>query len=176
MTLDLDGNLFQVLEFQHHKPGKGNAVVRTKLRNVKTGGVVERTFNSDEKVGMARVDRSEMQFLYKEGTDLVFMDSATYEQHHIPAEAVGDAVNYLVEGMSPIVAMHEGNALGVELPASVVLKIVKSDPGVKGNTSSGATKPATLETGLTVQVPLFVEEGDSVKVDTRTGDYLTREK
>ncbi len=176
MTLDLDGTLYQVLEFQHHKPGKGGAVVRTKLRNVKTGAVTDKTFNADEKVGMARVERSEMQYLYREGTDLVFMDTATYEQHHIPVEAVGDSVNYLVEGMSPTVAMHEGQALGVELPASVVLKIAKSDPGIKGNTASGATKPAVLETGLTVQVPLFVEEGDAVKVDTRTGVYLTREK
>ena len=176
MTLDLGGTLFQVLEFQHHKPGKGNAVVRTKLRNVKTGAVLDKTFNSDEKVGMARVERSEMQFLYKEGGDLVFMDSTTYEQLHVPAAAVGDAVNYLVEGMSPVVATHEGQVLGVELPASVVLKVTKSDPGVKGNTSSGATKPATLETGITVQVPLFVEQGDSLKIDTRTGEYLTREK
>ena len=176
MTLDLDGQLYQVLEFQHHKPGKGGAVVRTKLRNVKTGAVTDKTFNADEKVGMARVERNEMQYLYREGSDLVFMDTSTYEQYHVPSEAVGDAVNYLVEGMTPVVAMHEGQALGVELPASVVLKITKTDPGVRGNTVSGATKPATLETGLTVQVPLFVEEGDSVKVDTRTGAYLTREK
>jgi elongation factor P len=176
MTLDLDGTLFQVLEFQHHKPGKGGAVVRTKLRNVKTGAVLEKTFNADEKVGMARVERSEMQYLYREGGDLVFMDSTTYEQHHVPAEAVGDPVNYLVEGMTAVVAMHGSQVLGVEIPASVVLKVTQSDPGVKGNTASGATKPAVLETGLTVQVPLFVEQGDSIKVDTRTGDYLTREK
>ena len=176
MTLDLDGTLYQVLEFQHHKPGKGGAVVRTKLRNVKTGAVTDKTFNSDEKVGMARVDRSEMQYLYREGGDLVFMDNTTYEQHHVPAEAVGDAVNYLVEGMAPVVAMHGSAVLGVELPASVVLRVKDADPGVKGNTASGATKPAILETGLTVQVPLFVEPGDAIKVDTRTGEYLTREK
>ena len=176
MTLDLDGTLYQVIEFQHHKPGKGGAVVRTKLRNVKTGAVTDKTFNADEKVGMARVDRSEMQYLYREGADLVFMDNTTYEQHHVPAEAVGDAVNYLVEGMMPVVAMHGDAVLGVELPASVVLRVKDADPGVKGNTASGATKPAILETGLTVQVPLFVEPGDAIKVDTRTGDYLTREK
>jgi elongation factor P len=176
MTLDLDGTLYQVLEFQHHKPGKGGAVVRTKLRNVKTGAVTDKTFNADEKVGMARVDRGEMQYLYREGGDLVFMDNTTYEQHHVPAEAVGDAVNYLVEGMTALVAMHGAAVLGVELPASVVLRVKDADPGVKGNTASGATKPAILETGLTVQVPLFVEPGDAVKVDTRTGEYLTREK
>lgn len=175
MTLDLDGTLYQVLEYQHHKPGKGGAVVRTKLRNVKTGAVTDKTFNADEKVGMATVERADMQYLYRDGNDLVLANTTTWEQHHIPAEAAGEAVSYLVEGMTPVVSMHEGQVLGIELPASVVLKVTKTDPGLKGDRVSGALKPATLETGLTVQVPLFVEEGDSVKVDTRTGQYLSRE-
>jgi elongation factor P len=176
MTLDLDGKLWIVLFFQHHKPGKGQAVVRTKLRNVKTGAVQERTFKADEKVGLAIVDRREMQYLYREGEHLVMMDTESYEQLHVPVEAAGDAVGYLVEGSTAIVPMYEGNAIGVELPAAVVLSVSKSDPGVKGDRVSGALKPATLETGITVQVPLFVEEGDRVKVDTRTGQYLSREQ
>ncbi len=176
MTLDLDGTLFQVLEFQHVKPGKGGAFVRTKLRNVKTGAVIDRTFNAGVNVGLAIVERKEMQYLYRDGDDFVFMDTATYEQHHVPSGVVGDATNYLTEGATAIVAVHEGNAIGVELSASVVLRVVKTDPGVKGDRVSGALKPATLETGLTVQVPLFVDEGDLVKVDTRSGEYLTREK
>jgi len=176
MTLDLDGTLYQVLEYQHHKPGKGGAVVRTKLRNVKTGAVTDKTFNADEKVGMAVVEKGNMQYLYREGDDLVLMDTRTYDQHHVPVQAVGDAAQYLVEGMTATVSMHEGQVLGVELPAAVVLRVTRTDPGVKGDRVSGALKPATLETGLSLQVPLFVEEGDSVKVDTRTGEYLTREK
>jgi len=176
MTLELDGDLWTVLDFLHHKPGKGQAVVRTRLRNVKTGAVLDRTFKHDEKVGLAILDKSEMQYLYREGDSYVFMDNGTYEQHHVPAAVVGDAANYLTEGFSPVVSMYGGNAIGVELPAAVVLKVTRSDPGVKGDRASGAMKPATLETGLTVQVPLFVEEGDRVKVDTRTGQYLTREK
>ncbi len=176
MTRELDGELWTVLDFLHHKPGKGQAVVRTKLRNVKTGAVLDRTFKHDEKVGLAILEKSEMQYLYREGDSYVFMDSGTYEQHHVPAAVVGDAANYLTEGFSPVVSMYGGNAIGVELPAAVVLKVARSDPGVKGDRASGAMKPATLETGLTVQVPLFVEEGDRVKVDTRTGQYLTREK
>jgi elongation factor P len=176
MTLDLGGSLWQVLEFQHHKPGKGQAVVRTKLRNVKSGAVQERTFKADEKVGLAIVERREMQYLYREGDHLVVMDNETFEQLHVPAEIAGDAVRYLVEGASAQVAMYEGNAIGVELPAAVVLHVTKSDPGVRGDRVGGALKPATLETGLVVQVPLFVEEGDRVKVDTRSGSYLTREK
>ncbi|MGH2723145.1 MAG: elongation factor P [Actinomycetota bacterium] len=176
MTLDLEGNLWTVLFFQHHKPGKGQAVVRTKLRNVKTGAVQERTFKADEKVGLAIVDRREMQYLYREGDHLVMMDTESYEQLHVPVESAGDAVNYLVEGSTAILPMYEGHAIGVELPAAVVLAVVASDPGLKGDRVSGALKPATLETGITVQVPLFVEPGDRVKVDTRTGEYLTRER
>jgi elongation factor P len=176
MTLNVGGQLWTVLGFQHHKPGKGQAVVRTKLRNVKSGAVQERTFKADEKVGLAIVERREMQYLYREGESLVMMDSRTYEQLHVPAEVAGDAVRYLVEGATATIPMHEGTAIGVELPAAVVLRVTKADPGVKGDRVSGAMKPVTLETGIAVQVPLFVEEGDSVKVDTRSGEYLTREK
>ena len=176
MTLDLDGTLYQVIEFQHVKPGKGGAFVRTKLRNVRTGGVVDRTFNAGVNIGLAIVERKEMQFLYKDGDDFVFMDTESYDQHHVPSGIVGEMANYLTEGATAIVAMHQGVAIGAELPASVVLRVASTDPGVKGDRVSGALKPATLETGLVVQVPLFVEEGDALKVDTRTGQYLTREK
>jgi elongation factor P len=176
MTLDLGGSLWQVLEFQHHKPGKGQAVVRTRLRNVKSGAVQDRTFKADEKVGLAIVERREMQYLYREGDHLVLMDNETYEQLRLPLEVAGDAVRYLVEGASAVVALYEGNPIGVDLPAAVVLRVTRSDPGVRGDRVGGALKPATLETGIVVQVPLFVEEGDRVKVDTRSGAYLTREK
>jgi elongation factor P len=176
MTLNLGGQLWTVLEFLHHKPGKGQAVVRTKLRNVKTGSVQERTFKADEKVGLAIVDRREMQYLYREDDHLVAMDNVTYEQLHIPVEVAGDAVRYLVEGATCLVALHEGTPIGVELAAAVVLAVRATEPGVKGDRVSGALKPATLETGISVQVPLFVEQGDRVKVDTRTGQYLSREQ
>jgi elongation factor P len=176
MTLNVDGQLWTVLEFLHHKPGKGQAVVRTKLRNVMSGAVLDRTFKADEKVGLARVDRREMQYLYREGDHLVFMDNESYEQTHVPLDVVGDAIKYLVEGATALLPTFEGNPIGVELPAGVSLAISKTEPGVKGDRVSGALKPATLETGITVQVPLFVEEGDRIRVDTRTGEYLTREK
>jgi len=176
MTLDLDGVLFQVIEFQHVKPGKGGAFVRTKLRNVKTGAVIDRTFNAGVNVGLAIVERHEMQYLYRDGDDFVFMDTGTYEQSSVPADVMGDMATYLTEGATASVSLHGGSAIGVELPASVVLRVTQTDPGVRGDRVSGALKPATLETGLVVQVPLFVEEGDMVKVDTRSGDYLTREK
>jgi elongation factor P len=176
MTLDLEGTLFQVVEFQHVKPGKGGAFVRTKLRNMRTGAVIERTFNAGVNVGLAIVERKDMQYLYRDGNDFVFMDTGSYEQHPVPGDIVGEAANYLTEGSTAVVAMHGGNAIGVELPASVVLRVTKADPAVRGDRVSGALKAATLETGLVVQVPLFVEEGDLVKVDTRSGDYLTREK
>jgi elongation factor P len=176
MTLDLDGTLFQVIEFQHVKPGKGGAFVRTKLRNVRSGAVIERTFNAGVNVGLAIVERKEMQFLYRDGNDFVFMDTGNYDQHTVAGGVVGDGANYLTEGSTAVIAMHGGNAIGVELPASVVLRVAHTDPGVKGDRVSGALKAATLETGRVVQVPLFVEEGDLVKVDTRSGEYLTREK
>ncbi len=176
MTLNLDGQLWTVLEFLHHKPGKGQAVVRTKLRNVKSGAVLDRTFKADEKVGLAILDKREMQYLYSDADGFVFMDNESYEQHTVPAAVAGDAANYLAEGATAVVAVYEGSPISVELPAAVSLAVTKTDPGVKGDRVSGALKPATVETGVTVQVPLFVEEGDRIKVDTRTGQYLTREK
>jgi elongation factor P len=176
MTLDLDGVLYQVIEFQHVKPGKGGAFVRTKLRNLKSGGVVDRTFNAGVNVGLAIVERHEMQYLYRDGDNFVFMDTDSYEQVPVPPAVVGDMANFLTEGATGVVALHEGQALSVELPASVVLAVTETDPGVKGDRVSGALKPATLETGHVVQVPLFVEAGDRIKVDTRSGDYITREK
>jgi len=176
MTLEFDGVLWTVQYFQHVKPGKGPAFVRTKLKNFKTGAVVERTFRADEKVGLAIVDRREMQYLYREGDGFVFMDTESYEQLPIPREVVGDAARYLLEGATALVAVYDGSPIGVELPTAVVLSVTQTDPGVKGDRVSGALKPATLETGLTVQVPLFVEQGDRIKVDTRTGEYLTREQ
>ena len=174
MTLDLDGVLWNVVEFQHVKPGKGGAFVRTKLKNVMTGQVVERTFNAGTKVDVATVDKSEMQYLYADGTDYVFMDTDTYDQIHVPADSVGDAKNYLLETMTATVARHEGNVLYVELPASVELTITYTEPGVQGDRSTGGTKPATLETGATVAVPLFISQGEKIKVDTRDGRYLGR--
>jgi elongation factor P len=174
MTLDLDGVLWNVVEFQHVKPGKGGAFVRTKLKNVLTGQVVERTFNAGVKVDVAVVDKRDMQYLYADGADFVFMDNQTYDQMHVPAEAVGDAKDYLLENMTAVVAVHEGTPLYVELPASVELTITYTEPGVQGDRSTGGTKPATLETGATVQVPLFVTQGEKVRVDTRDGRYLGR--
>ncbi len=176
MTLDLDGTLFQVIEFQHVKPGKGGAFVRTKLRNVKTGAVLERTFNAGVKVAQAIVERKQMQYLYGDGTDSVFMDLETYEQVHVPGAVMGDATRFLAEGAEAQVSLHEGVSISIELPASVVLEITRTDPGAKGDTRTGALKPATLATGAVVNVPLFVEEGEKIKVDTRSGDYIERVK
>jgi elongation factor P len=176
MTLELDGVLFQVIEFQHVKPGKGGAFVRTKLRNVRTGAVVERTFNAGVKVSQAIVERRSMQFLYTESEDLVFMDLDTYDQIHVPGAVLGTATRWLAEGAEAQVALHDGVPISVALPASVILAISQTDPGAKGDTRTGAMKPATLETGAVVQVPLFVEEGERVKVDTRSGDYIERVK
>ena len=176
MTLELDAVLFQVVEFQHVKPGKGGAFVRTKLRNVKTGAVVERTFNAGVKVGLAIVERKGMQYLYADGSDFVFMDPDTYDQVHVPPEVVGDAGKYLAASAEAQVAMHEGVPIAIDLPASVVLTITDTAPGAKGDTKTGALKPATVETGAVVNVPLFVEEGERIKVDTRSGDYVERVK
>lgn len=176
MTLNMDGTLMSVVEFQHVKPGKGGAFVRTKLRNVKTGAVVEKTFNAGVKVDVAVVERRDMQFLYREGDHLVFMDLRDYDQHEVPVSVVEDALPYLSDGQEATVAIYEGEAIYIDMPASVVLEITKSDPAVKGDRVSGALKPATLSTGLTVQVPLFVEEGERIKVDTRSGEYLERER
>ncbi len=174
LVLNLDGQLWAVVEFQHVKPGKGGAFVRTKLKNVLSGKVVDRTFNAGTKVDTATVDKRDMQYLYKDGTDFVFMDSNTYDQLHISAETVGTAANFLLENQQAIVAVHEGTPLYVELPTSVVLEITYTEPGLQGDRSTGGTKPATVETGYEIAVPLFLETGTRVKVDTRTGDYLGR--
>jgi elongation factor P len=174
LVLNLDGQLWSVVEFQHVKPGKGGAFVRTKLKNVLSGKVVDRTFNAGTKVDTATVDKRDMQFLYKDGSDFVFMDSNTYDQLHIGAGTVGDAANFLLENQDAIVAVHEGTPLYVELPTSVVLEITYTEPGLQGDRSTGGTKPATVETGYEIQVPLFLETGTKVKVDTRSGDYLGR--
>jgi elongation factor P len=174
MTLELDGTLFQVIEFQHVKPGKGGAFVRTKLRNVRTGAVVERTFNAGVKVGLAIVDRREMQFLYRDGDGFVFMDTESYEQVNVPAGIAGDTARYLSEGAMATVALYQGNPISVELPASAALKVTQTQAAVRGDTRTNVMKPATLETGCVVQVPLFVEEGERIKVDTRTGTYIER--
>jgi len=176
MTIDMDGTLFQIIEFQHVKPGKGGAFVRTKLRNVKTGAVIDRTFNAGVKIDQAIVDRRDFQYLYADGGDFVFMDLQTYDQIHVPGSVMGGASDYLVQGAEAQVATHEGVPISVDLPASLVLTIAKTDPGVKGDTRTGAMKPATLETGVVVDVPLFVEEGEKIKVDTRSGDYIERVK
>ncbi|MEY3177065.1 MAG: hypothetical protein RLZZ348_253 [Actinomycetota bacterium] len=174
MTLNLDGQLWNVIEFQHVKPGKGGAFVRTKMRSVLSGKVVEKTFNAGVKVEVASVEKRNMQYLYRDGEDFMFMDSTNYDQISISKQTVGDAVDYLLENADAVVAMHEGNPLFIELPASVELKITYTEPGLQGDRSSGGTKPATVETGITIQVPLFIKQDEVVLVDTRTGAYLGR--
>ncbi len=174
MALDLPEGLVNVVEFQHVKPGKGGAFVRTKLKNVRTGAVIDRTFRADEKVVLAMIDKREMQFLYREGADYVFMDNESYDQIHVPSDSMGDAVNFLKEGDTAILPMYKNEIVGVELPAAVELEVTDTEPGMQGDRVSGARKAATLETGLIVQVPLFVNVGDRVKVDTRSSDYLSR--
>jgi elongation factor P len=174
MVLNFDGQLWTVIEFQHVKPGKGGAFVRTTLKNVLTGKVVDRTFNAGTKVETANVDKRGMSFLYKEGTDFVFMDGDTFEQMYIPSETVGGNADYLLDNMEATVAVHDGTPLFIELPTSVDLIISHTDPGLQGDRSTGGTKPATLETGAEIQVPLFVSTGEKVKVDTRDGRYLGR--
>ena len=173
-TLRLDGVLWNVIEFQHVKPGKGGAFVRTKLKNVVTGKIVDKTFNAGTKIEFANVDRSEMEYLYNDGESFIFMDVSTYDQIPVPDSVVGDDKNFLLENIRATVATHEGNPLYIELPAAVELEIVQTDPGVQGDRSTGGTKPATVQTGATIQVPLFITTGETVKVDTRTGDYLGR--
>jgi elongation factor P len=174
MVLNLDGQLWSIVEFQHVKPGKGGAFVRTKLKNVLSGKVVDRTFNAGTRVETATVDKRDMQFLYRDGSDFVFMDSDSYEQVPIGSQTVGDAARFLLEEQSAVVAMHDGAPLYVELPAAVVLEITYTEPGLQGDRSTGGTKPATVQTGHEIQVPLFLETGTRVKVDTRTGEYLSR--
>jgi elongation factor P len=174
MTLNIDGQLWNVVDFQHVKPGKGGAFVRTRLKNIMSGKVVDRTFNAGVKVDVANVDRREMQYLYREGDDFVFMDTQDYDQPHIPRQTVGNAADYLLEEQTATVAFNDGTPLYVELPASVELTVSQTDPGVQGDRSTGGTKPATLETGAQINVPLFITTGEKVKVDTRSGDYLGR--
>lgn len=174
MSVQLDNGLFQITEFQHVKPGKGGAFVRTTLRNVRTGAVLERTFRAGEKMEQAVIDKRDMQFLYTDGTDLVFMDAETYDQRNVARDSLGAAPDYLTEGDTVVLAMFGDEVLSADLPASMVLTVADTDPGVQGDRVSGARKAATMQTGLVVQVPLFVEIGDALKVDTRTGEYIER--
>ena len=174
LKIELDGDPFVIVFFQHVKPGKGGAFVRTKVKNLLNGRTIERTFRAGERVEPADVEDKQMQYLYREGENLVFMDTQTYEQHYISEEQIGDQMGYIVENAVVQVTFHEKTAIALELPASVELEVTHTEPGVKGDTASGATKPATLETGAVVQVPLFVKEGERIRVDTRTGEYVER--
>jgi elongation factor P len=174
MTLNLPDGLFNVVDYQHVKPGKGKAFVRMKLKNVETGAVLDRTFRADEDVPRAMINRADFQFLYRDDMGFHCMNAETYEQMAVAADLVGEAANFMVEGMTVQVNLFEENPIGIDLPASVELEVSYAEPGVKGDRVSGATKPITLSTGLVVQAPLFVEQGDVVKVDTRSGDYITR--
>ena len=176
MVLNIDGQLWSVVEFQHVKPGKGPAFVRTKLRNVESGKNVDKTFNAGTKVETANVDKRTMQYLYNDGTSYVFMDTGTYDQLEVPPEVVGNAKNFMLENQEAIVATNEGRVLFIELPASVELEITFTEPGLAGDSATGRTKPATLETGHEIQVPLFINQGEKVKVDTRDSSYLGRVK
>ena len=174
VVLNMDGGLWTVIDFQHVKPGKGGAFVRTKVKNVMSGKVVDRTFNAGAKIETETVDRREFQYLYRDGDGFVFMDVSDYDQITLSSVTVGDAANFLLENQNATVALHNGNPLYVELPASVVLEITYTEPGLQGDRSTGGTKPATVETGFEIQVPLFLEQGTRVKVDTRDGSYLGR--
>lgn len=174
MTLEIENNLFQVVDFQHVKPGKGPAFVRTTLRNSRTGAVIDRTFRAGEKLERAMIDKREMAYLYRDGDSYVFMDNESYDQINVAPASLGDAANYLVESANAVMLMHGSEIIGVDMPASVELTISETEPGVQGDRVSGASKPATLETGLIVQVPLFIEPGERIKVDTRNGEYTGR--
>ncbi len=174
LTVELDGMAWQVLEFQHVKPGKGAAFVRSKLKNVKMGTVVERTFRAGEKLPRARLDKKQMQYLYNSGEEYVFMDNQSFEQISLDTEQLGDGLKYLKENMNIHVVMYQGEIIGIEMPNFVELEVIETEPGIKGDTAAGATKNATLETGATVQVPLFINVGDVLRIDTRTGLYMER--
>ncbi|HEX2383430.1 MAG TPA: elongation factor P [Acidimicrobiales bacterium] len=174
MSLNLPEGLFTVVDFQHVKPGKGGAFVRTTLKNARTGAVIDRTFRAGEKVDQAVIDKREMQFLYRDGADFVFMDNSTYDQRNVGPTALGDSANFIVDHSSVVLHFYGDEIVGVELPAAVELSVRETEPGIQGDRVSGARKPATLETGLVVQVPLFVNTGDKLKVDTRSGEYITR--
>jgi len=174
VTIEMEGQAYVVVDFQHVKPGKGAAFVRAKLKNVKTGGVVEKTFRAGEKIPKAHLDRREMQYLYNDGDGYVFMDNENYEQITISADAIGDGIKWLLENMNIQVLFFQGNIIGIELPNFVELEVIETEPGIKGDTATGATKSATLETGARVQVPLFINTGDRLRIDTRTGLYMER--
>ncbi len=174
LTIELDGEVYQVVDFQHVKPGKGAAFVRSKLKNMRTGAVIDKTFNAGEKIPRARIDRREVQYLYNDGTDYHFMDMETYDQFSMSKEQLGDAINFLKENMTINLLMFQGRSIGVDLPNFVELEVVETAPGIKGDTASGGSKPATLETGYVVQVPFFVNVGDVLQIDTRTGHYIKR--
>lgn len=174
MCLDLEGTLYIVVEFQHVKPGKGHAFVRTKLKNLKSGAVIDKTFRAGEKVEPARLDRIKMQYLYRDHNGCIFMDTNTYEQTTLPEDLLDETMKYVKENMVVEVLFHAKTPIGVETPTFVELEIIQTDPGVRGDTATGGSKPATLETGAVVQVPLFVQIGDKIKIDTRSGEYITR--
>jgi elongation factor P len=174
LTIEVDGEVFQIVEFQHVKPGKGGAFVRTKLRNLRTGNVLDRTFRAGERMEAARIERKPMQYLYRSGSDYVLMDLETYDQISLEADKFGDEVKYLKEGLEVSVIMHEDRVMGVELPDTVDLQVTQTDPGLRGDTASGGSKPALVETGATVDVPLFIDNGDIIRVDTRSGQYVSR--
>jgi elongation factor P len=174
LTIEIDNDVYSVVEFQHVKPGKGAAFVRTKLKNVKTGGVVEKTFNAGEKVPKAHVDRREMQYLYNDGLSYTFMDNANYEQMELSKEQLGDTLKWIKENMSIHILLYQGKSIGIEPPTFVELEVVETAPGIKGDTASGGTKPAKVETGAVVNVPFFVNVGDKLQIDTRNGSYLKR--
>lgn len=174
VTFEMDGSLYKVLDYQHHKPGRGNAIIRTKLRDLRTGATIERTFLSSDRVQDVRLDHRSVQYLYNDGHFYHFMDLETYEQPALSAEVLGDTINYLKEGVTLDLSSYQGEPLDIELPITLDFKVVEAEPGVKGDTATGATKMVTVETGLKVKAPLFVEVGDVIRVDTRTGEYLTR--
>jgi len=174
LTIELDGEVFQIADFQHVKPGKGGAFVRTKLRNLRTGNVFDRTFRAGERMEMARVERRPMQYLYRSGSDYVLMDLQTYDQMTVGPDQLAEGVKYLKEGLEVAVVMHEDRVIGVELPDTVELQVTQTDPGLRGDTASGGSKPAALETGAVVDVPLFINPGDIIRVDTRSGEYVAR--
>ncbi|WP_258359246.1 elongation factor P [Moorella sulfitireducens] len=174
LTIEVDGEVYQVIEFMHVKPGKGSAFVRTKLKNRRTGAVVERTFRAGEKVNRAHIERREMQYLYNDGENYYFMDMETYEQLSLRKDQLDEAVKYLKDNMSIYILLYQGETIGIELPNFVELKVVETEPGIKGDTATGGSKNAVLETGAVIQVPLFIEVGDVVRIDTRTGAYIER--
>lgn len=174
LTIETDGGIYAIIEFQHVKPGKGGAFVRTKLRNLRTGAVIDKTFRAGQRMEQAVIERRPMQFLYRAGDEYVFMDTETFDQVSLAADVVGEGVKYLKENVEVVVILHDDEILGVDLPQTMDLRVARTDPGLRGDTATGGTKPATLETGAVVNVPLFINEGDIVRVDTRTGEYVQR--